>query len=250
MSAHTTPAHAGGAPGGPSLAVRGLSVRFGGLAALDDVSLHVDPGEVVGLIGPNGAGKTTLFNAVCGLVRPDAGSISVSEQPLPPDPTRLASRGVARTLQGLGLFRGLTARENVLTGCLGASDPGADTQRQLDALGLTAHADRPVGDLPYPDQKKVALARALVAAPRLLLLDEPAGGLGPEDIARLGDLVRHTAATGCAVLLVEHHVDFVMGVCDRVVVLDFGRVIASGTPDEVAGDPAVDEAYLGIEVIA
>lgn len=244
MSAQMTPVRTGD----PHLAVRGLSVRFGGLSALDDVSLDVHEGEVVGLIGPNGAGKTTLFNAVCGLVRPSAGAITVGGVPLPPDPTRLSARGVARTLQGLGLFRGLTVRENVLAGRLGAADPGTDAQRQLDALDLAAHADRPVGDLPYPEQKKVALARALVAQPRLLLLDEPAGGLGSDDIAALGDLVRHTAATGCAVLLVEHHVDFVMGVCDRVVVLDFGRVIASGTPDEVAGDPAVDEAYLGIEV--
>jgi len=245
MSAQMTPVRTGGEP---HLAVRGLSVRFGGLSALDAVSLDVHEGEVVGLIGPNGAGKTTLFNAVCGLVRPSAGTIEVGGTPLPPDPTRLAARSVARTLQGLGLFRGLTVRENVLAGHLGADDPGTDAQRQLDALDLADHADRPVGDLPYPEQKKVALARALVARPRLLLLDEPAGGLGSDDIAALGDLVRHTAATGCAVLLVEHHVDFVMSVCDRVVVLDFGRVIASGTPDEVAGDPAVDEAYLGIEV--
>ena len=246
MSAQLTPVRTGHA----RLAVRHLSVRFGGLAALDDVTVHVDDGEVVGLIGPNGAGKTTLFNAVCGLVRPSAGTIAVGGVPLVPDPTRLAARGVARTLQGLGLFRGLTVRENVLTGHLGADDPGAAAQRQLVALDLVAHADRPVGDLPYAEQKKVALARALVAEPRLLLLDEPAGGLGADDIAALADLVRHTAATGCAVLLVEHHVDFVMGVCDRVVVLDFGRVIATGTPDEVAGDPAVDEAYLGIEVTA
>jgi branched-chain amino acid transport system ATP-binding protein len=232
------------------LEARHLTVHYGPVRAIHDLDLVVHEGEIVSLIGPNGAGKTTLFNAVCGLVRPDAGTIAVGGIPLPADPTRLAARRVARTLQGLGLFRGLSARENVLAGRLGATDPGADTQRQLDALGLAEHADRPVADLPYPDQKKVALARALVAEPRLLLLDEPAGGLGPEDIARLGDLVRHTAATGCAVLLVEHHVDFVMGVCDRVVVLDFGRVIASGTPHEVAGDPAVDEAYLGIEVTA
>ncbi|MBO3101598.1 ABC transporter ATP-binding protein [Cellulomonas fengjieae] len=250
MSAHTTSVRADELPGQHSLAVRGLSVRFGGLAALDGVTLHVDEGEVVGLIGPNGAGKTTLFNAVCGLVRPSGGTIAVHGVPLVPDPARLAGQGVARTLQGLGLFRGLSVRENVLAGNLGADDPGAAAQRQLVALDLAGHADRPVGDLPYPEQKKVALARAMVAEPRLLLLDEPAGGLGSDDIAALADLVRHTAATGCAVLLVEHHVDFVMGVCDRVVVLDFGRVIAAGTPDEVAGDPAVDEAYLGIEVPA
>ena len=226
-------------------------MRFGGLSALDDVSLDVDEGEVVGLIGPNGAGKTTLFNAVCGLVRPSAGTITVDGVPLPPDPTRLSARGVARTLQGLGLFRGLTVRENVLAGPPRRRRPRhrrAAAARRARPRRATPTARS--GDLPYPEQKKVALARALVAQPRLLLLDEPAGGLGSEDIAALGDLVRHTAATGCAVLLVEHHVDFVMSVCDRVVVLDFGRVIASGTPDEVAGDPAVDEAYLGIEVTA
>ena len=153
MSAITTPARAGRPPREPSLEVRGLSVRFGGLAALDDVTLEVGPGEVVGLIGPNGAGKTTLFNAVCGLVRPHVGTILVGGRALRPDPTLLASRGVARTLQGLGLFRGLSVRENVLAGCLPAADPGAAAQRQLVALGLERYADRPVGDLPYPVQK-------------------------------------------------------------------------------------------------
>jgi len=232
--------------------VSGLTVTFGGLTALDGVDLTVGDAETVALIGPNGAGKTTVFNAVCGLVRPAAGVVRVDGLPAPASTAGLLSRGVARTLQGLGLFAGLTVLENVLVPATSGprrrpGDEAEDAARAvLGRLGLLAAASRPVDALPYPERKRVALARALVTGPRLLLLDEPAGGLGSEDIAGLAGVVRDVVAGGCSVLLVEHHVDFVMDVADRVVVLDFGRVVASGTPDEVRADPAVESAYLGM----
>jgi len=233
----------------PRLEVSGLEVRFGGLTALDDVSFDVRPGEIVALIGPNGAGKTTVFNAVCALVR-RRGQIRIGGIPAPRHTSALAARGIARTLQGLGLFPGMTVRENIALPVAGTPDAAQRVARQLESLALVADADRPVSALAYPDRKRVALARALVIEPTLLLLDEPAGGLGADDIAALGDVIRRVAATGCAVLLVEHHVDFVMSLADRIVVLDFGRVIARGTPDDVRRDPRVEEAYLGVRADA
>ncbi len=230
----------------PRLAVAGLTVTFGGLTALDDVGFEVASGEVVALIGPNGAGKTTVFNAVCGLVR-RRGEIRLDGAPVPTRTSDLTAHGVARTLQGLGLFEGLTVRENVLLPVASYRDAAARTAAQLTAHDLTTVADRPVAALPYPVRKRVALARALVTDPRLLLLDEPAGGLGHDDIDALGEIIRATADTGCAVLLVEHHVDFVMRVADSIVVLDFGKVIARGLPEDVRVDPLVEEAYLGVK---
>jgi branched-chain amino acid transport system ATP-binding protein len=231
------------------LEVTEVEVAFGGLTAVDRVSFDVRAGEVVALIGPNGAGKTTVFNAVCGLVR-WRGAIAIDGAPAPRRTASLTARGVSRTLQGLGLFTGLTVRDNVGVPVAGRRDTGDLVDAQLAALDLSALADRPVAALSYPDRKRVALARALVTEPRLLLLDEPAGGLGADDIAGLDEMVRGVAATGCAVLLVEHHVDFVMGLADRIVVLDFGRVIARGTPAEVRTDPRVEEAYLGVKATA
>lgn len=252
-----------------ALAVEDVTVAFGGLVALEDVSFGVDPGEVVGVIGPNGAGKTTLFNVVSGFVRPTAGRLTWDDRPFRPRPHRLARLGIARTLQGVGLFRHLTAVENVMVGAstrrragflsalggLPRSDRDEarlrdEAREWLDRLEVGAAADVPAVALPYPLQKRVALARALVSHPRLLLLDEPAGGLGAEDIEPLVDLVRALPADPdhpCSVLLVEHHMDLVMRACDRVVVLDFGRLVATGTPDEVRADPAVAAAYLGEE---
>lgn len=235
---------------GPArLSVEELTVAFGGLIAVDAVSFDVKAGEVVALIGPNGAGKTTVFNAVCGLVR-RTGTIRIDGTPAPRRTAGLTRRGVSRTLQGLGLFDTLSVYENVLVPVAGRADASALVGRQLAALHLADHAASPVASLAYPDRKRVALARALVTQPQLLLLDEPAGGLGVEDIAALGTTIRRVADDGCAVLLVEHHVDFVMGLADRIVVLDFGKVIAHGAPAEVRVDPRVEEAYLGVKATA
>jgi branched-chain amino acid transport system ATP-binding protein len=251
------------------LEVAGVTVRFGGLVALDDVSLTVATGEAVGVIGPNGAGKTTLFNVICGFVRADAGSVLWGGRALDRvRPRELARLGIGRTLQGVGLFAGLTAVENVMVGAERGARAGALSAllglprsdrderrlraRALDALarlGVADAADRHPGALPFGVQKRVALARALVAEPQLLLLDEPASGLGGTDMDELAQLVR-ALKDERAVLLVEHHMDLVMAVCDRVVVLDFGRRVAAGTPDEVQADPEVLDAYLGVEVDA
>jgi branched-chain amino acid transport system ATP-binding protein len=240
------------------LVLTGIGVRFGGLQALDGVSVAVDPGRVVGVVGPNGAGKTTLFNVVCGFVRPRTGRIAWRDRPLRPRPHRLAALGIARTQQGLGLFAGLTVLENVM---VGAHHRTRDERRlralaldSLRTLDIAATADRLPGTLPYPVRKWVTLARALAMGPRLLLLDEPAAGMGDDDLARLAELVRplperDAAGDGarCAVMLVEHHLDLVMRVCDRILVLDSGRPVAAGTPAEIGADPAVADAYLGTD---
>ncbi|MEU1842785.1 ABC transporter ATP-binding protein [Micromonospora sediminicola] len=254
---------------GPGLALHHVGVHFGGLVALDDVSLRVPPGRVVGVIGPNGAGKTTLFNVVCGFVRPGTGTLTLDGRPFRPRPHRLTRLGIARTLQGVGLFPGLTVLENVVTGAshdaragfaaalFGLPRSDRDERRLraraldlLAELGVDRHAGAAPATLPYPVRKRVALARALIARPRLLLLDEPAGGLGADDVAELADLVQALPERddGCAVLLVEHHMDLVMSVCDELVVLDFGRVIAAGPPERIRDDPRVTEAYLGADV--
>jgi branched-chain amino acid transport system ATP-binding protein len=245
----------------------GITVAFGGVTALSDVSLAVEPGQVHGLIGPNGAGKTTLFNVACGLVRPTAGRIVWRGAELRRlRPNRLSRLGIARTLQGVGLFPGLTVLENVMVGAhrharagfLSAvlAVPTADRdERRLRERAMTALAEleaddvaaRYPGSLPYPVQKRVALARALVADPDLLLLDEPASGLSEEEMHDLGTLIRDLAGR-MSVLLVEHHMDLVMRVCDTITVLDSGRLIAAGTPEQIQADPAVTEAYLGDDV--
>ncbi|MEO6859232.1 MAG: ABC transporter ATP-binding protein [Solirubrobacteraceae bacterium] len=251
------------------LRVRDVTVAFGGITALQDVSLEVERGEILGVIGPNGAGKTTLFNVICGFVKPASGTLRWRGRPLERHrPDRLAGLGIARTLQGVGLFPRLTVIENVMVGAqrfrragfasalLGLPrsdrDEGQLRERALRALGTVGCdeiSDRMPGTLPYAVQKRVALARALVAEPDLLLLDEPAGGLDAEELSDLAKLL-DSLRSELAVMLVDHHMDLVSSVCDRLSVLDFGRVIAAGVPSQVRQDERVLEAYLGRDAVS
>jgi branched-chain amino acid transport system ATP-binding protein len=249
------------------LDVSGVTVRFGGLTALDDVSLSAAPRQVTGIIGPNGAGKTTLLNSVCGFVRPAAGTIAFDFHELTGvRPHRLAGLGIARTLQGVGLFRGLSAVENVMVGATRSARarfwsglfglPWSDRDERrlreqamqaLRRVGAADLADSMPETLAYGLRKRVALARAVVAQPRLLLLDEPASGLSEKELPELGGLIKEFAAEA-TVVVIEHRMDLMMSVCDTIFVLDFGRLIAHGTPEQVQADAAVTAAYLGAEV--
>ena len=247
------------------LTIRDVRVTFGGVHALDGVDIDVPRGGITGIIGPNGAGKTTLFNAVCGFLRPVAGTIRYRGKALlGTAPHQLASLGIARTLQSLGLWPGLTVLENLLVGSRVRPNffaslfamPRADRLERrlreqaigvLDELGIASVADaRPAG-LPYGLQKRVILARALMAEPELLLLDEPASGLSAGEIERLAELVGRLRRR-MSVVVVEHHVDLVMAISQRIHVLNFGHVIASGTPQEIRGNREVSAAYLGEDV--
>lgn len=244
------------------LSVTNLSVNFGGLKALNKVNLELRKGEVLGLIGPNGAGKTTVFNALCGIVTPNSGNFSLYGKEVKwPKPHQLAKLGISRTLQGVGLFPDLTVAENVMVGAnkfaksnllmaaLGIDERDNERLRELAQAALErvyvgTVSDRKADTLSYPDTKRVAIARALVSEPEILLLDEPAGGLGSQDIFWLNGLIRNIKAR-TSVIIVEHHMDVVMSVCDRIYVLNFGEIIASGTPREVRNNEAVIQAYLG-----
>ncbi len=237
------------------LEVQSVTRRFGGIVALDDVSLDVEEGEIVGLIGPNGAGKTTVFNLITRIYRPDGGDILFrGESLLATPPHRVIRRGIARTFQNLEIFRSMSVLENVLVGAHTRYRLGGETFERrralslLEYVGLADLADRPAGELPFGTLKRLETARALVSDPRLLLLDEPAGGLSHDEVATLGEFIRNLRRDfNLTLLLVEHHMALVMGISDRVHVLDFGRRIASGTAAEVQASSAVIEAYLGTE---
>lgn len=250
------------------LHIDGVSVRFGGIVALDGVSFDVQRGQICGLIGPNGAGKSTLFNCLSRLYECNTGRIAFDGHPLSTMPRhRMAGIGIGRTFQNLALFRTMTVRENALVGCHSQHHAGflrnafrlpgaarieaearARAQALIDFLDLGSVAERTVADLPFGTQKRVELARALAAEPKLLLLDEPAAGLNHEELESLGALIRDIRdRLQVTVLLVEHHMGLVMGVSDKVVALNFGKKIAEGTPAEVRAHPEVIRAYLGAD---
>jgi branched-chain amino acid transport system ATP-binding protein len=240
------------------LEVAGVSVLFGGVLALDEVELSVEAGQVTGLIGPNGAGKTTCFNVVCGLQPPTHGRIVLDGDDVTgAKPYERARRGIGRTFQRLEIFGSMTAYENVRLGAeirqqwdRSAPDPNETAAAVMDRVGLWRVADERADSLPTGLARLVELGRALAAGPRVLLLDEPSSGLSESESDELGVLLRDLVADGIGILLVEHDVDLVMGVCDQIHVLDFGHILAVGTPSEIRRSEAVQQAYLGSTAVA
>jgi branched-chain amino acid transport system ATP-binding protein len=251
----------------PVLEVNNITLRFGGVTALDDVSFAIQPGEILGLIGPNGAGKTTCFNVVTGVYKPTAGIVRFQGQPLVGLKRHQITRlGIARTFQNIRLFRSMTALENVMVGADARHSTGVISavfrlprHRREEAegenlalellrfMGLRSKCDELAANLSYGDQRRLEIARAMATQPSLLCLDEPAAGFNPAEKRTLMELIRKIRDQGYTVLLIEHDMRLVMGVTDRIVVLEFGKKIAEGSPEEIRNDPGVVAAYLGVD---
>jgi len=231
------------------LDVKGVSKRFGGLQALSDVTFSVGAGQIVGLIGPNGAGKTTFFSALVGLIKPDRGTVTLAGRSMVGlKPHRVAAYGMTKTFQNVALFGESSVLDNVLTAGLLRHDVQSarrEARRCLERVGLLAVADKQANTLSFPERARVELARALCTEPKVLLLDEVMAALNPVEMREIMDLIRSLRDDGITLLVVEHHMRAIMAICDRILVLNFGKLLADGTPREIASHPDVIEAYLG-----
>jgi branched-chain amino acid transport system ATP-binding protein len=264
MTATTEAATAKPSTDVPLLQADGVTMRFGGLTAVNNVSMTVNKGEILGLIGPNGAGKTTFFNCLTGLYKPTEGQVRLSGVELPPKPRAVVKAGMARTFQNIRLFANMTALENVMVGRYCRTSSGALTsilhgpkfrreeaetraraQELLDFVGLADSTEHLARNMPYGNQRRLEIARALATDPKLVLLDEPTAGMNPLETRQASDLIFKIRDTGLAVVVIEHDMRFIFGVCDRVLCLVRGETLVEGTPQEVQSDPRVIEAYIG-----